>query len=235
MSLVDIPITEYSAGEELPAATITAIAQVINTVLPVGVLIDFFGLESQVQGGMLPCSGKTVGDASSNATARANADMELLFEHLWTVGNADGTLAIYTSAGAGSTFGASAAADWAAHKAIALPDFRGKVAGGMDDMGGTAANVITDADADKVGGDYGEAEHTLTTTEMPAHSHSVNHKFGSGNSGDGNMAKERSDISSTLQSAGGRTTLDNTGGGAAHNNVQPTVFVEKIIWTGATW
>lgn len=235
MTAITLPVPTHAAGEELPATTLNSLVNIINAVLPVGVLIDFYGLESQVSGGMLPCSGKTIGDASSNATARANADMEALFEHLWEIGNTDGTVDIFTSAGAGSTFGASAAADWAAHKALSLPDFRGKVSAGIDDMGGTAANVITDAEADKAGGAYGEATHTLTTAEMPAHSHAVNHKFGSGNSGDGNMAKELSDISSTLQSAGGRTTLDNTGGGGAHNNVQPTVFVTKIIWTGATW
>ncbi|BAQ16914.1 hypothetical protein [Methyloceanibacter caenitepidi] len=70
----------------------------------------------------LACDGLTIGSASSGATSRANADTWALFEKLWAVGNANGTLAIYTSAGAASTFGASAAADFAANKRLALPD-----------------------------------------------------------------------------------------------------------------
>lgn len=70
----------------------------------------------------LECDGLTIGDGSSGATARANADTWRLFEILWDVGNTNGTLSIYTSAGAGSTYGADAATDWAAHKRIALPD-----------------------------------------------------------------------------------------------------------------
>ncbi|BAQ16093.1 hypothetical protein [Methyloceanibacter caenitepidi] len=70
----------------------------------------------------LACDGLTIGNGSSGGTSRANDDTWPLFEYLWDIGNTNGTLSIYTSAGAGSTFGADAATDFAANKRLALPD-----------------------------------------------------------------------------------------------------------------
>jgi len=90
-------------------------------------------------GPWLLCDDKTIGDASSNATSRANADTQDLFTLLWTVA-ADADVPIYTSAGARSTRGASAAADWAAHKAISVVDWRGLVAKATPNGGGNTTN-----------------------------------------------------------------------------------------------
>jgi hypothetical protein len=79
-------------------------------------------------------NGRTIGSASSGATERANADCQPLFLHLWGI---DANLAV--SGGRGAT----AAADWAANKTIALPDARGRVLLGLDDMGSTAAGRLT--------------------------------------------------------------------------------------------
>lgn len=68
--------------------------------------------------GWLRCDSKTVGDGSSGATARANADAENLFVYLWNADASSNNLIV--SGGKG----ASAAADWAAHKTITLPDGR---------------------------------------------------------------------------------------------------------------
>ena len=65
--------------------------------------------------GWVRCNGRTIGSASSGATERANADAEDLFLFLWT-NFADAQCAV------SSGRGASAAADWAANKTIALPD-----------------------------------------------------------------------------------------------------------------
>ena len=56
-----------------------------------------------------------------------------------------------------------------------IPDLRGRVIAGQDDMGGTSANTLTDAQADQLGGTLGAEDHTLTSAEsgMPAHSHKV--------------------------------------------------------------
>lgn len=71
---------------------------------------------------------RTIGNAGSGATARANADTLALYTLLWSLDAAD--IAIYTSTGAGSTRGASAAADFAALKRIDLPNESGLVSKG---------------------------------------------------------------------------------------------------------
>lgn len=71
----------------------------------------------------LEANGGTIGDGSSGGTARANADTETLFSLLWN-GTANADLPIQDSAGVASTRGANAAADFAAHKRLPLPDFR---------------------------------------------------------------------------------------------------------------
>lgn len=71
---------------------------------------------------------RTVGNASSGATARANADTLALFTVLWALDPAD--VAIYDSTGAPTARGASAAADFAALKRIDLPNESGLVSKG---------------------------------------------------------------------------------------------------------
>lgn len=66
-----------------------------------------------------------------------------------------------------------------------LPDLRGRVPMGLDNMGGSSANRVTDASADSLGGAVGSEDHTLTASEMPSHTHSINHDHGSFTSGAG--------------------------------------------------
>jgi hypothetical protein len=68
--------------------------------------------------GWLLIDGKTIGSAASGATARANADTLPLYTFLWDFSAA--AVPIFTSTGAASTRGASAAADFAADKRLAL-------------------------------------------------------------------------------------------------------------------
>lgn len=84
--------------------------------------------------GFVRMNGRTLGSSSSGATERANADAQALFQYLW---DTDSTLSV--SGGRG----ASSAADWAANKTITLPDMRGRALAGLDDMGNSAAGVIT--------------------------------------------------------------------------------------------
>lgn len=83
--------------------------------------------------GFVRCNGRTIGSATSGATERANADTSALFSFLW---NADPNLTV--SGGRG----ASAAADFSANKTIAIPDCRGRMLAGLDDMGNSAAARI---------------------------------------------------------------------------------------------
>jgi hypothetical protein len=119
--------------------------------------------------GWVRMNGRTVGSASSGASERSNADVQALFLYLW---GADANLAV--SGGRG----ASAAADWAANKTIALPDGRGRVIAGLDDMGNTAAGRLTATYFGATGGcsgalgttlgvGCGGESQTLTATQIP--------------------------------------------------------------------
>lgn len=74
--------------------------------------------------------------------------------------------------------------------------------------------------ANTVGATGGSETHTLLTAEMPAHTHDVT-AFASGGS-----------YAAFSNVAGSQTiTSTSTGGGGAHNNVQPSMVVLKIIKT----
>lgn len=103
-----------------------------TTILATGDIKANYG--TGILSGFVRANGRTVGSSTSGATERANADCQALFQYLWGV---DANLAV--SGGRG----ASAAADWAANKTIALPDMRGRSLAGLDDMGNTAAGRLT--------------------------------------------------------------------------------------------
>ncbi len=190
--------------------------------------------------GFVRLNGRTIGAAASGATERANADCEALFKFLW---NQDANLAV--SSGRGAT----ADGDWAAAKNITLPDFRGRAPVGMDGMGNSAADRITDAqlgdDSDELGSAGGAATHTLISDEMPAHSHtgSTNstgahtHNMTFGTSGDGggggqtyvNAAPTATKTTTSDGAHSHTVTTTNTGGGGAHNNLQPSLIVPFFI------
>lgn len=104
-----------------------------------------------------------------------------------------------------------------------IPDIRGRVIAGLDNQGGSSADVVTATEADSLGGEYGSEEHTLTTDEMPAHTHDV-----------ANVVKSTPDSNeyggADRGEAGTRTSAS-TGGGSAHNNMQPTIFLLVCIKT----
>lgn len=104
-----------------------------------------------------------------------------------------------------------------------LPDMRGRVPVGLDNMGGSSANVVTNTNADSVGGTGGEENHTLTNSEMPTHSH----QFTMYNGGTGSAK-----VSSLgLANSAGNITTTTAGGGAAHNNMQPWMAMYWMIKT----
>lgn len=126
--------------------------------------------------GWVRANGLTIGNAVSGATERANADTVDLFTYLYNAAP-DSVLAV--SGGRGAT----AAADYAANKAIALPDMRGGFPVGADDMGNSAAGRFATATfqtgsatvaASVAGGDQGGGNtFTLLVANLAAHTHST--------------------------------------------------------------
>jgi microcystin-dependent protein len=177
-------------------------------------------------------NGRTIGSATSGASERANSDTQPLFEFLW---NADPNLVVVGDRGG------SSAADWAANKQITLPDFRGRTIVGLDVMGNIAANVIPAATA--LGWTGGEGMHTLVVSEMPAHNHTGvtaldgdhNHQYnrgapGNGDGGAGSYTGAAGVFGTSINGAHTHNLLiDNRGGGAAHNNVQPSLATTIYI------
>jgi microcystin-dependent protein len=92
--------------------------------------LGYFILSSSPTG-WVKANGLTIGNASSGGSGRANADTAALFALIWALDST--SFPITTSAGAGSTRGVSAAADFAANKRLPLPDLRGEFIRGFDD------------------------------------------------------------------------------------------------------
>lgn len=121
------------------------------------------GFWTAAPAGWVLASARTIGDASSGATERANADTLLLFTLLWT-NQTNTLLPIQDSAGTASTRGASAAADYAAHKRLPLPDLRGRTLYGVGNMGGTESSRLTSTITTGLGQAGGVQINTAATT-----------------------------------------------------------------------
>lgn len=130
-----------------------------------------------------------------------------------------------------------------------LPDIRGRVPAGKDDMGGSAAGRLTDATSgfgDGLGEAGGTQTHTLTAAQLPSsipytdtgHVHQMDNVqrststtftgnndqvyIGSVNSGTSNWQTDSATTGITI----------NPSGGSAHPNVQPTIILNYIIFAG---
>lgn len=189
--------------------------------------------------GWVRLAGRTIGNAASGATERANADTSALFQFLWS---ADTTLAV--SGGRGAT----AAGDYAANKKIDLPDYRGRVVAGLATMGNTASTNIPDAQvdggetADTLGATVGASTQTLTTAQIPAHTHTATtdttgahthtqtvKSSGFAQSGVSSVATSGADATSSAGAHSHVVTVQNAGGGGSHPNVQPSILATFYI------
>jgi hypothetical protein len=206
----------------------------------------YFG--SSAPAGWLFVDGKTIGDAASGATARANADCEDLFTLLWT----------YTSLTvSGGGRGASASADWEAHKTIALPDHRGKTMAALDNLGGTNASVLsasgiatttraaTGGAATEAAGVSGSCSVSVSVGVVGTTAGSIGiianvaGNSGVANTGQGNGFNYAVAGDSVSGITSGALTVSATGTGsgsgsisgatATVTNAQPTVMVDQII------
>ena len=108
-----------------------------------------------------------------------------------------------------------------------VPDFRGRIAMGLDNMGGTSANIVQDAAADTLGGTLGAETVVLSTSHLPLHTHTYDDQYVAGTSGGAFVGPNVTNTASQLDSTS-RTT-GSTGSGAAHENVQPTMAMNVLI------
>jgi microcystin-dependent protein len=98
---------------------------------------------------------------------------------------------------------------------FALPDLRGRVGAGKDDMGGTAASRLTSGGSGVAGATLGASggaqTHTLTNGQLPTSA------IGTGGS--------------TIARGSTVSDLRTIGNNEAHNNTQPTIILNYIIKT----
>lgn len=106
-----------------------------------------------------------------------------------------------------------------------VPDLRGLILAGLDAMpGGSRANRMTRAVAITLAGKSGTETHIIQISEMPSHGHTISPGGVSGviSGGTGPPSGYEGQSLSAI-------SISNNGGGAAHENVQPTVFVPYIV------
>lgn len=153
----------------------------------------------------------TIGNAASGATTRANADTSALFTLVWN--NVSFITNVQDSSGNTVAKGASAAADYAANRRIFLPWVLGRALAGAGAGSGLTVRAL--------GAVLGEENHILSVAEMPTHSHGIySYLTQEGASGPYNAATSGYDHSN-------ETTY--TGGNTAHNNMQPTAFLNVMM------
>jgi microcystin-dependent protein len=121
-----------------------------------------------------------------------------------------------------------------------LPDKRGRVSAAIDGGAGRLTNAVSGF-GDGLGGFGGTQTHTLTTAQMPAHTHVVSdpgHTHATTPSGAGVLGGAGSNTfgsgslqpaSLSINTAFTGITNQNTGSGSAHNNAQPTIVCNYIM------
>jgi microcystin-dependent protein len=182
----------------------------------------------------------TIGSATSGSSSRANADTQALFTLIFN-NISDANAPIFTSGGGATTRAGqtNAATAWAANCRISLTKALGRALA----VGGSGSGLT----ARSLGQSVGEETHLLSTTEMPSHNHTATdsghtHTFGAASS----VGTFQVQIGGTQGipfspfgpsgAFGGSTgsgtanvTVANSGGGGAHNNMQPTTFLNAMI------
>lgn len=161
----------------------------------------------------------TIGNAASGGTSRANADTSPLFVLLW-----NNTTNANCAVSGGR--GASAAADFAANKTIALPKMLGRAMAFNGAGAGLTARSLAQT--------LGTETFTLSTNELPSHTHVQNshtHTVTTGGGGTGfiRLGETNNAAASSIVVPAATATNQNTGSGAAFSIMQPSTFVNVMI------
>lgn len=211
--------------------------------IPIGTPVQ--SLTATVPSGYVSANGKTIGNASSNGTGRANADTQFLFAFLWA-GCPNSQCQLFNSGGTPISRGVSAAADFAANNAIATINLNGTGLIGADSQNGsTSSNLtgvpVTSGSLTAPGSIIGQNLHQLTVGELATHNHGVTdpghiHTFPNGGIaqagndeggvvGMSNNFFGGSGVPYNTNNAATGITINNTGSNTPHNTVERSAVV----------
>jgi hypothetical protein len=168
--------------------------------------------------GFVMADGRTIGDATSGAVNRANADTQNLFQQLWLrVGNAQCPVLP-------GGRGASAAADWAAHKTLALPNHSGRALFGRDDLSGTNQGILSPSGiaSTTIGAVGGNATESALVTVTGS-------RFTDADNADVTVQAGSGINVANAGHAHATNTITSTGATNAVTNAPPAIMVDVII------
>lgn len=183
-------------------------------------------LETTQSAGWLFCDGKTLGTVASGATY-AGTTYQALFVFLWDRVTA-AWCPLTDSAGNAVSRGASATADWAANRRLALPDARGSVLLVRDNLGGSTAGRVTAAstgggNAAAIAARGGAETHALTQSELPVTAITTTGRAPGDHSGG------FAGVEATSSGTTGTVPIATIGGGGAHSTMPPWFSLGLII------
>jgi microcystin-dependent protein len=208
-----------------------------NATLNQGILVTgavVLTLASTAPAGWLMFNDGSMGSASSGASYQDNNN-QALFNILFAAPFTDATCPLLTSTGSATTRAAqgTAAAAWAANCRMSLPKTLGRALAVAGSGSGLSSRSL--------GQTFGEETHLLATSEMPSHNHGVTDpghshsqtiQQAASTTPGGFQYYGSSNSATTGFTTGVATTgisIQNQGGGGAHNNMQPSTFMNAIV------
>ncbi len=114
-----------------------------------------------------------------------------------------------------------------------VPDLRGRVPVGKDNMGGVSAGILSN-NGTVIGSDGGEENHIITIDEMPNHEHEIQYyrdgSYGSQSSANWNgITGDYTSDGPPEWVTNGNVRANGVGGDQPHNNMQPYLITNYII------
>lgn len=238
-AVAEIPCTAY-------ARTLLAAADLSSIIAALGCGVfetgdAKFTLRATASAGWILADDGSIGDGTSGASTRANADTWPLYQVLYALPDAYAPVS-------GGRSGSGAAADFAAHKTIGLTKILGRALAAAGSGSGLTARSL--------GATVGEETHALLAAELPPHTHagttgndSPDHSHSTVGTATGGVGTAPTEITfdagagavSGAQGHGSGTggasvrhthtfTTDNgPGASTAHQNMQPTSFLNVMV------
>jgi len=129
---------------------------------------------------------------------------------------------------------------------IVLPDMRGRVGAGLDNMGGVVAGRVTAASSgfagSTIGSSGGSQLETISISQLPPHAHTITDPghthsisgrivvgYNGVNADESSGTNGTFIVNPTTNISTTNITINNTGSGEGHRNMQPTIMINKII------